>query len=237
MKIMSLNSAFGEQEPALREFLASKLGEVAIFCFQESTCDTMQALLEDLFPADTYDVAKADKKTPQNRFGLHTIVEKPLRIIRATATLDHSDPTVGQALATEIELEDGDHLNIVNVHGIPYGIDDKLDTKGRLEQSDRIIRWLGHSGLPAVVCGDFNLLPETQSIKKFSEGGYTNLIEKYAIPTTRNKLIWEQFPDTIQLFADYTFLSPGLRETDFTVPYTEASDHLPMIIDIAGPHT
>lgn len=237
MKIMSLNTAFGEYEPALREFLASKLGKAAIFCLQESTCDTMQTVIDDLFPGDCFEIAKTDKIMPRNRFGLHTMVERPLRIARATTILDDDDPTVGQALATEIELESGNHLNVVNVHGISFDIDDKLDTEGRLKQSERIIRWLGRSGLPAVVCGDFNLQPETESIKMFTTAGYTNLIEKHAIPTTRNRLIWERFPENIQLFADYTFLSPELRDTEFTVPYTEASDHLPMVIGIAQHHT
>lgn len=118
------------------------------------------------------------------------------------------------------------------MHGVPRP-GHKLDTDGRLRQTEQIITWLkSYEGLLTVVCGDFNLLPRAESIKRFAAAGYRNLIVDYAIPTTRNRLIWEQYPDNKQLFADYTFTSSDVKVTGFTVPSIEVSDHLPMIIDI-----
>ncbi len=111
----------------------------------------------------------------------------------------------------------------------------KLDSEGRLRQTRQILEWLETQDVPAVVCGDFNLQPETKSVQDFTTAGYQNLIKNYAIATTRNRLAWEKWPDNKQPFADYTFVSPNLTVTGFSVPDMEVSDHLPMIIDVAIP--
>ena len=33
-------------------------------------------------------------------------------------------------------------------------------------------------------------------------------------------------------FADYAIISPEIAVKNFTVPYSEASDHLPLILEI-----
>ena len=52
---------------------------------------------------------------------------------------------------------------IVNFHGIWTGMG-KNDTDNRLKQSDNIIRFLKSLSHPYMFCGDFNLLPDTQSL-------------------------------------------------------------------------
>jgi len=80
--------------------------------------------------------------------------------------------------------------------------------------------------------GDFNLYPQTKSIKIFEEAGYRNLIKDFGVKETRNKFAWEQFPDEEkQHFADYCFVSKNIKIIDFQVPNVLISDHNPLILD------
>lgn len=81
-----------------------------------------------------------------------------------------------------------------------------------------------------VLCGDFNLLPQTKSIAML-EGRMRNLIKEYNIKTTRSKLNPYHGTPTEQHFADYVFVSEDIKVLDFKVPEAEVSDHLPMILE------
>lgn len=126
--------------------------------------------------------------------------------------------------------ERGKEFLIANAHGKWYP-GDKLDTPERLEQSKKINEFLaGHNG-PKILCGDFNLMPETQSIKLL-EKNLRNLIKEFRIKNTRNEISWKNFNNT-QYFADYAFVSPEIKVNKFAVPYNEVSDHLPMILEFS----
>lgn len=117
---------------------------------------------------------------------------------------------------------------VVNVHGKWYP-GEKLDTKERLEQSEKILEVLEKYSGPKIISGDFNLMPETQSIKML-EKSFKNLIKDFNISSTRNKISWQAHKN-IQHFADYTFVSPDIQVKTFEVPYNEVSDHLPMLME------
>lgn len=233
MKILSLNTWHGRQAFELRDFLAAQLDTTDVFCFQEAIGSDIEGIMAKLFASPRFDSATTDKFVEDRlHYSLYTFVKQPLAIVRSESILDSSDAETGQALATELDI-DGQRLALINIHGIPYP-GHKLDTDGRLRQTEQIIAWLQRSAsTPAVVCGDFNLLPSTKSVQDFAAAGYRDLIADYAIPTTRNKLAWAKHPDNKQLFADYAFTSPDLEVREFTVPDIEVSDHLPMIIDVA----
>lgn len=129
-------------------------------------------------------------------------------------------------------IQQGDsRLTVANVHGISYDADTKLDTEGRLVQSKTIIESLQDIQYPIIIGGDFNLEPTAESIRMFAEAGYRDLIASHHIKTTRNRLVWERYPDTIQYYADYTFTSPDVHIRSFMVPENEISDHLPLILE------
>jgi len=108
----------------------------------------------------------------------------------------------------------------------------KLDTPVRLKQSGIIINFFADKSGSKIVGGDFNLMPDTKSVKMFEEAGYRNLIRDFNIQETRNRLCWEQFPeDKRQHFADYVFVSKDVKVDKFEVPYNEISDHLPQVLD------
>ena len=80
-----------------------------------------------------------------------------------------------------------------------------------------------------ILCGDFNLMPETESIKMLGEA-MRDLIKDYKITNTRNEISWKTYNNK-QYFADFTFVSKDINVLNFEVPYNEVSDHLPMILE------
>lgn len=121
-------------------------------------------------------------------------------------------------------------LTVINFHGLwtshPQG-KGKQDIPDRLEQSERIVEFIEKIDYPVVLIGDFNLLPTTESIKKFENAGLRNLIQEYGITSTRTSY----YPKPEQ-YADYAFVSPTLEVKDFKVLPDEVSDHAPLFIDI-----
>lgn len=233
MKILSLNAWHGKRYQELKDFLSSELETTDIFCFQETNGDNMEQIMAELFDDSRFSFTHTTKTTDTDRYySLHTFIKKPLQLLHSEPLFDDNDPETGQALAAKIKIDDTTTIAVVNIHGVPFLVDDKLDTEGRLRQTETIIDWLQKSNLPSVICGDFNLLPEAKSVTNFPAANYRNLIADYGIATTRNRLAWERHPDNIQLFADYTFTSFDIQVKEFSVPENEVSDHLPMIADV-----
>lgn len=115
--------------------------------------------------------------------------------------------------------------SILNFHGLWNGLG-KVDTEERLTQSRRIIEFLRTRRSPYVLCGDFNLLPHTESMKMLEEFGLRNLIKEYAISSTRTHLY-----DKTDQFADYVLVSGDIEILDFRVLCDVVSDHKPMYVE------
>ncbi len=121
-------------------------------------------------------------------------------------------------------------IAVINVHGLTFRPDDKLDTPERLEQSRLIKEFATKENGPVIICGDFNVFPQTQSIIMF-EDKFVNLIKKYGVSTTRSKISpWHGTPRELK-FSDYTFVSPEIEVLGFSAPDIEISDHLPLVIE------
>lgn len=134
------------------------------------------------------------------------------------------------AQALELEFSAG-NLWVINFHGI-FWPGDKLDTPKRLRQSKILINFMKKLKGPKILCGDFNLMPNTESIKMLERAGMVNLIRKYKIKNTRNSVSWKRYGHR-QYFADFTFVTPEVRVKNFKVPYNLASDHLPMVVEFS----
>jgi len=144
-----------------------------------------------------------------------------------------SDGELGFAFALPFKLIIGRKtFYLMNIHGKSRP-GHKLDTPARLKQSKIIIDYFRNKPGARIIGGDFNLLPQTKSVKMFEETGYKNLIKDYKIRSTRNRLAWNQLKknEEKQLFADYVFVSPEVKVKNFSVPDLEISDHLPLILD------
>jgi len=176
-------------------------------------------------------------------FGVATFVRRALRIEKQSARpiirhFDNLDAVEGlHEIVRPLQLTRltgrGGSILIANYHGLARP-GSKLDSDERLAQSAEIRRVLAarlvnQGGV--VLIGDFNLLPETESIRML-EREYRNLIGEHAISTTRSRLNPYYGKPGEQRFADYAFVSSGMQVASFEVPDVEVSDHLPLILEV-----
>lgn len=131
------------------------------------------------------------------------------------------------SIAQHLQVSDGGlKLRVVNTHGM-WIAGGKDDTPERLQQSERLDALVSEFRDPTVLCGDFNLLPNTQSIR-ILEKGLRNLVREYGVSSTRSRLS----PASKGKFADYVFVTPTLRVAAFRVLEVLISDHLPLVLEL-----
>jgi endonuclease/exonuclease/phosphatase family metal-dependent hydrolase len=117
-------------------------------------------------------------------------------------------------------------LTIINFHGLWNG-QGKGDSVDRLNQSKKIKEFIETLRGNVVMCGDFNLLPNTESIQILEDIGLKNLIKEAGVTSTRTSHYTKS-----EKFADYAFVSKALEVKDFKVLSEEVSDHSPLNLEI-----
>lgn len=166
------------------------------------------------------------------RFGLATFVRKNVEVLENGDIFVHKNSnqregdhsTMGRNVQWVKIKKEGKTFNICNFHGI-WSHEGKEDSAERLEQSKKIAEFLSTLSGEIILCGDFNLLPQTKSIKIIEEK-LISLVTHYDIKTTRSK-----FYGKSEKFADYIFVSKGVWVKDFKVLKSEVSDHLPLYLE------
>lgn len=113
----------------------------------------------------------------------------------------------------------------MNVHGLWNG-KGKEDSPSRIKQSNKIKQFLHEINEPKILCGDFNLRPDTHSLK-IIQGKMRSLIQEYNIQDTRTKHCKKT-----ERFADYVFISSDLTVKNFSLLSDIVSDHAPLLCDI-----
>ncbi|OHA04219.1 MAG: hypothetical protein A3J58_00610 [Candidatus Sungbacteria bacterium RIFCSPHIGHO2_02_FULL_52_23] len=120
---------------------------------------------------------------------------------------------------------------IASVHGTAFP-GSKADTPERIAQSQKIADFLADEKGRKILGGDFNLMPDTESVSMIERTGMRNLIKEYGITDTRGRLSHAQYTESQrQYFADFAFTSPDVLVKNFTVPQVEISDHLPLVVE------
>jgi len=256
MRLLSLNLWGGRQGNLLFDYLKQQAATTDIFCFQEvfSTQSEIKnyksarinlfgelcSLLTGYQPlfSKTY-TGWVDRQPVgfEVAEGQAMFVKKPIAIREHGQIYIHGSEITQitpdftnepKDLQYQILNFGGGDFMIANVHGM-WHPGEKLDTPQRLEQSKKIRALTDSFAGPKIVCGDFNLMPGTASVKILEEN-LVNLIKQYNITNTRNEVSWKEF-GTKQHFADYTFVSPEVKVTSFEVPYNLVSDHLPLVLN------
>jgi len=121
----------------------------------------------------------------------------------------------------------GKIINIVNFHGLWNG-KGKSDCDERLIQSNKIAEFIRNINGEIVFCGDFNLSPDTESLKILENLGLRNLIKEFNITSTRTSHYTKP-----EKYADYILVSKNVNVKDFKVLPEEVSDHSPLFLDIS----
>ncbi|MDB5245271.1 MAG: Endonuclease, partial [Parcubacteria group bacterium] len=118
-------------------------------------------------------------------------------------------------------------VTIINFHGLWNG-QGKGDSEDRLTQSDKILEFIRTLNHPVVLCGDFNLTPETESLKKLENAGLENLIKTFDITSTRTS-----FYTKPERYADYVLVSEDIKVESFSLLPEEVSDHAALSLDFS----
>jgi len=227
MKIIFLNAWHGNLQTPLIDFLKSHRNTSDIFCFQEAN-GNMSAICQNALP-DYQQITGYKFVNEYDEFPSLICIRMNTQMVSSGNILQDIEQT-GLGIYAQVKNKDVP-ATILNFHGISRP-GDKLDTEKRLEQSQEIIKFMKQQTGVKIIGGDFNLLPETKSVQLFEQSGYKNLIKDFNIPTTRNRLVWEKFPNNKQLHSNYVFVEQGTKVKSFTVENIEISDHLPMILEI-----
>jgi len=267
MNIISLNTYMGHVFEPLMDFIETHRDSTDVFCFQEMmSSDDMELkhtegtrrlnLLQEIqtrlpdhnvfFDATQDDFETDTPYAGQSKLGSAIFYRKSLDmretgsfiICNAYNTFTPPDySTLAHNAIYIVVNQDGHDYLICSVHGNSEPAN-KLDSPFRIEQFEKIRHFLNARNERRILMGDFNAMPNTQSVMMFEEAGLRNLVREYDIKTTRGSNMRKLFPQYehgtygFQEFADYTFVSPEIPVTSFDVPDLPISDHLPMILEI-----
>lgn len=257
MRLLSLNAESGASGKVFQKYITSKSKTVDIFCFQEVYDSKKHKIVSMGERTDFYKYLKILLKGYKYVFfpvsdTLADFYKTEFKIVLGLAIFykegikikKHFGKYVYGSLHAPVDYFKGKESNAVqclkiissngsfwlcNFHGASRP-GNKLDTPRRIQQSKTLLGVLDRLDGPKILCGDFNLMPNTESIKMFERSGMRNLIKTYKIKNTRNSISWARYNNR-QSYADYAFVSKEIKVKDFKVPYTLASDHLPMILD------
>jgi endonuclease/exonuclease/phosphatase (EEP) superfamily protein YafD len=140
----------------------------------------------------------------------------------ADIDFDSDDYNVRAFQHVVIEL-DGKHLHILNHHG--HHIDThKLGDDETMRQVRQIAEYIEHLDGPLIMCGDFNLAPESESITYLTKNLH-NLSVEYGLQTTRSALTSKKE------VCDYIFTNQHIDVHSFSMDETIISDHTALILD------
>lgn len=241
MKLITLNTWGARIRDPFIKFI-KEYQDIDIFCLQE-VYDKAEGIMDADYPlvhhslfselhvllpnhkgffrpvlADVYGIAIFVKK------GIKVIEEGEVSIHNNSQQKDFSGHHSRNLQWITLDLS-GEVMTIANVHGLWNG-KGKTDTPERILQSTTIKGFVDSVKGKKVLCGDFNLNPDTESIK-ILEVGMKNLVKDYKIESTRTSLYTKPGK-----YADYIFISPEITEKIFKVLPDEVSDHSALFLEI-----
>lgn len=247
LKIICLNVWGGMAGSDLIRFF-EKHQETDVFCLQEVYHGGGHAIPKiaagkSLARVDPDTFSKIQKALPQHRayftaqyvsyLGLAIFVHERLSVLDTgdifvygedgfVSDLDVADHARKLQYAT-LQTRNG-LMTILNIHAAWQAVG-KRDTPERLVQSQTIIDFTDQFSHPLLLCGDFNLLPDTKSIRLLEQAGWENLIHTFAISSTRTTLY-----DKPEKYADYVFVKNGLQVLACETLPDVVSDHAPLSV-------
>lgn len=243
MKIISLNIWGGCKENELLDFFQSHK-HVDIFCLQEvyysaenristdenKVCLNILNKIADLLVEHEVYFCQV---VSQSRYGIATLVKKSFVINKnAEHSIYENNNYGGRGPSHSRKLQhialmkaDGKKVNLINVHGLWNGRG-KIDSSERIDQSKSIKNYIEKLDGDVVLCGDFNLRPDTKSME-ILDFGMRNLIAENNIYSTRTSLYGKP-----EQFADYVLVSPNVVVKNFKVLTDIVSDHSPLYLEL-----
>lgn len=125
-----------------------------------------------------------------------------------------------------VEVPNSQPLHVLNLHGV-WGIDGN-DNPERLKMSEIIISKI-NGKKPLALMGDFNLVPNTDTIARI-EQHLTNVF-KDELTTTFN-MRHKTNPGYATAVVDMFFVTPEVRVLSHECPDDDVSDHKPLVVTL-----
>ena len=126
----------------------------------------------------------------------------------------------------DLELNSRQKLRLINYHGI--WSKDKQGNERTKSACRKLIQLTAEVTFPAIICGDFNLFPDTESIKILKEK-FSSLVDKYNVSHTRPKT--NELSSAKRNVVDYIFASKKIAINSFKVINSDVSDHFPLLVE------
>jgi endonuclease/exonuclease/phosphatase family metal-dependent hydrolase len=204
--------------------------------------DDLRAALPDhratFVPSDAGPVVTADGRMHRQEFGIAAFVAGTVDLVHDERRFVHGRftdherwpaggrPRVAQAVHV-LAHDDGRTVGVVHLHGLrdPAG---KADTPARRAQATRLAglaRRVTERTDVTVVCGDLNVLPDSET---FEILGAVGLVDLVGAGDTRSSAYTKPVRH-----ADYLLVSdPGSVRSFEILERPEVSDHRPLVVDI-----
>ncbi len=175
-----------------------------------------------------------------SQWGLATFVHKSLPIIGQVQGFVHKTyspdgygdhPRSRSAHAVRVfDHGVGRTFSITHMHGL-RDLNGKMDTPERAAQAHRLLE-LSHAvsepGDLRVICGDFNVEPESETLRILKGAGFVDLVTSRGFESTRNT----QYKKPGR-FADYLLVNDEKAVRSFDVIHDpEVSDHCPLLLEL-----
>ncbi|QKG19990.1 endonuclease/exonuclease/phosphatase family protein [Actinomadura verrucosospora] len=192
-----------------------------------------------LFTASDTGPVHDGRREHRQDFGVATFVAESLPVVGMRSAFVHGDytehrdrwPTDGRPRAAlGVRVHDRRarrFVTVVNLHGLrdPRG---KADTPARLAQAERLaalVEAARRDGDMTVVCGDFNLLPDSKTFQVLGDLGLTDLVGDADTRTSR-------YPKPLR-HASYLLVSDPAAVKRFEILIApEVSDHRALLLDL-----
>lgn len=180
-----------------------------------------------------------DQSVP-SQWGLATFIHKAIPIIAQAQGFVHKTfspdgygdhPRSRSAHAVRVyDFSSKRALSVTQMHGL-RDLNGKMDTPERADQAQRLLELSRQVTEPedlAVICGDFNVEPDSKTLHLLSDAGFSELVIGHGI--TRTRTSHYQKPGK---FADYMLVNDPDAVQSFDVVYDpEVSDHCPLVLTL-----
>jgi hypothetical protein len=175
-----------------------------------------------------------------SQWGLATFIRKSFPVIAQLQDFVHKTyspngygehPRPRNAHAIRVfDYEKDRTVCVAHMHGL-RDLQGKIDTPERAEQARKLVSIatrIVERNDPLIVCGDFNVEPQSETLKILSEAGLTDLVTTRTNQGTRSSHYRKPGK-----YADYMLVNAQVTVLDFKVVFEpEVSDHCPLVLEI-----
>lgn len=175
-----------------------------------------------------------------SQWGLATFVHRSLPVVGQTQGFVHKDyspdgfgdhPRSRNAHGVRVYDDASNRfISVTHMHGL-RDLNGKMDTPERAEQARRLLALsdqVSRAGDLRIICGDFNIGPESQTLKTLAVAGFSELVTGRGFSGTRTSHYTKPGK-----FADYMLIDSEEAVRGFDVIRDpEVSDHCPLLLEI-----